>query len=90
MKKMTVELERPFVWPEEPTDEDYEKFNKKQNIMYEKEQEKFQERMGPTKDTFVDKERSGKMREQAKALLEGKAKWKPVSERSFGSTASSR
>jgi len=87
---MTVELERPFVWPEEPTEEEYDKFNKKQNAMYEKEQEKFQERLGPNRDTVINTERREKMREQAKALLEGRAKWKPVADRGFGSMPSSR
>lgn len=89
-KRMTVELERPFVWPEEPTEEDYEKFNKKQVNMYKKETEKFQERLSPTKDTVINTERRESMREQAKALLEGRAKWKAVADKGFGSMPSSR
>ena len=73
---MTVELERPFVWPE-PL-EDFSAFNQDQVTAYNEETKKMQEKQAPTGDTIVDEERRISMREQAKALLEGKAKWKPV------------
>jgi len=76
IKKMTVELERPFVWPE-PL-EDMSKFNQEQVQDYNKETKEMQSRQAPTGDTVVNEERRVSMREQAKALLEGKAKWKPV------------
>ncbi|KAI5362761.1 Putative ribosomal protein L25/L23 [Septoria linicola] len=74
-KFMTVELARPFVWPEEPED-GYQEWNRKDVKNSDEEQEKFQESLGSVKDTIVDEERRERMREQAKALLEGKAKWK--------------
>jgi large subunit ribosomal protein L23 len=40
-----------------------------------------QEKMSPTGDTLVNEQRRVAMREQAKALLEGKAKWKPVDQK---------
>ena len=76
IKRMTVELERPFVWPE-PL-EDFSAFNQDQVTAYNEETKKMQEKQAPTGDTIVNEERRISMREQAKALLEGKAKWKPV------------
>jgi len=76
IKRMTVELERPFVWPE-PI-EDYSAFNQDQVFSYQEETRKMQDKQAPTGDTIVNEERRISMREQAKALLEGKAKWKPV------------
>lgn len=76
---MTVELERPFVWPE-PL-EDMSKFNQEQVQKYNEETKGMQEKLAPTGDTLVNEERRVSMREQAKALLEGKAKWKPVEQK---------
>lgn len=76
---MTVELERPFVWPE-PL-EDMSQFNQDQVQKYNDETKAFQEKMAPTGDTIINEERRVSMREQAKALLEGKAKWKPVDQK---------
>ncbi|KAM3424651.1 hypothetical protein BST61_g6639 [Cercospora zeina] len=75
-KYMTVELVRPFVWPEEPGD-GYSDWNRKDVQNQAAEQRKQQdETMSQTRDTIVNKERRERMREQAKALLEGRAKWK--------------
>ena len=74
---MTVELARPFVWPEEPED-NYKEWNRKELAESDKEQEAFQENLGSQKDTIVNEERRVRMREQAKALLEGRAKWKAM------------
>lgn len=77
---MTVELQRPFVWPEEP--EDYQEWNRKEVEGSSEEQEKAQEKERPSGATMAPEERMESMREQAKALLEGKAKWKaPVRSR---------
>lgn len=74
-KHMTVQLVRPFVWPEEPADfKEWDKDNMKAS---EEEMEKFQEGQGSMKDTNINEDRRIRMREQAKALLEGKARWKP-------------
>jgi large subunit ribosomal protein L23 len=81
IKRMTVELERPFVWPE-PL-EDFSEFNQEQVSAYEEETKKMQEKQAPTGDTIINEERRIAMREQAKALLEGRAKWKPVGNNQF-------
>ncbi|KAK3073607.1 mitochondrial 54S ribosomal protein YmL41 [Teratosphaeriaceae sp. CCFEE 6253] len=74
-KRMTVELERPFVWPAEP--EDFKAWNKAENWAAGEEQEAYQERMGSTSDALaVSQERRVRMREQAKALLEGRERWR--------------
>lgn len=83
---MTVELERPFVWPEEP--EDYSAWNKEEVEMHEKEQKTMGEAQSPMADTFVNEDRRKSMREQAQALLEGKQKWKPATTKSLGSMLS--
>ncbi|TKA72702.1 hypothetical protein B0A55_06486 [Friedmanniomyces simplex] len=75
-KRMTVELARPFVWPPEP--EDYKPWNREENRLSREEQEEMQERAGMTADAMaVPEERRVKLREQARALLEGKQKWRP-------------
>lgn len=79
---MTVELQRPFVWPEEP--EDYQEWNQKEVEGSSEEQEKAQEEQMPSAGTKAPKERMESMREQAKALLEGKAKWKAPVKSRFG------
>lgn len=79
IKRMTVELERPFVWPE-PL-EDMSKFNQEQVQKYNDETKEMQEKLAPTGDTLINEERRLSMKEQAKALLEGKAKWKPVDQK---------
>ncbi len=76
---MTVELERPFVWPEEP--ESYDEWNKTEMKESEETQKELAEANGPGKDAIVNKDRRGKMREQAKALLEGNVKWKAGEDR---------
>lgn len=73
---MTVELERPFRWPEEP--EDYKPWNKREVEDSEASVKGLQERQGSTGDAVVETERRERMREQAKALLEGREKWKPM------------
>ena len=75
-KFMTVELERPFVWPAEP--EDYSGWNKDQYEASRKMQEKMSEETGPRKDMLINEERRKSMRQQAKALLEGRAQWNPT------------
>ena len=73
---MHVELERPFVWPEEP--EDYSPWNKDESKLATEEQREFQMELAPDKDRrAVSDVRREKLREQAKALLEGREKWKP-------------
>lgn len=73
---MTVELERPFVWPE-PV-EDLSPWNQKEVQESEKEQQQMQKMASPTGDAEVHVERRERMREQAKALLEGRERWRPA------------
>lgn len=79
VKRMTVELERPFVWPEAP--EDLSEWNQDQVRMGQDMQKEMQRKSMPTGDTVINKERREAMRDQAKALLEGKAQWKPTENR---------
>ena len=74
-----MELEEPFVWPEEP--ESFDEWNKDQNKMAEEDSEKFYRGQHQDADTYVNEDRAKSLREQAKALLEGKKKWKPMSNR---------
>ena len=83
-KFMTVELERPFVWPAEP--EDMSPWNRKEAKESEEDMAAVRKKMRPEADTLVNKERRTSMREQAQALLEGRAKWKPVTSRGIGTT----
>lgn len=76
---MTVELERPFVWPA-PL-EDMAAFNQDQVQNYNQETKEMQEKQSPTGDTLINEDRRVAMREQAKALLEGKKQWKPVDQK---------
>ena len=73
---MTVELEKPFAWPERP--EDLTAWNSEQMKSANEEQTVLGSRLGPESDQHaVGHERRTSMREQAKALLEGREKWKP-------------
>ncbi|KAK3677946.1 mitochondrial 54S ribosomal protein YmL41 [Recurvomyces mirabilis] len=75
-KRITVELERPFVWPKMP--EDLGEWKPVENKMAGVEQQGMQERMGGASDAFaVEEGRRRGMREQARALLEGREKWRP-------------
>ncbi|KAK4617887.1 54S ribosomal protein L23, mitochondrial [Fulvia fulva] len=85
-KFMTVELARPFVWPEEPTD--FSEWNREEVEKSDKEQEEFGKNLSSTKDTNINKERRERMREQAKELLEGKTRWTPGVGRAQGTFVS--
>lgn len=71
---MFVDLARPFVWPPEP--EDYSEWNQETVRTSDKEQDEMQKKMTSTADELVDEVRRERMRDQAKALLEGRAQWK--------------
>lgn len=75
IKKMTVEMEQPFVWPAEP--DNYDAWNKTTFEKASKDNEKYQEKRGRLADTLFDVEDRQSLREQAKALLEGREKWRP-------------
>lgn len=74
-KRMTVELARPFVWPAEPAE--LKDWNREEIEMAEEENEELQKRVGRLADAEpVGEERRSRMREQAKALLEGRERWR--------------
>ena len=80
---MTVELERPFAWPERP--DDLTPWNAEENKLSNEEQAALGTRLGVQADQHgVSDERRTSMREQAKALLEGREKWKAGVSRGVG------
>ncbi|KAG9241790.1 hypothetical protein BJ878DRAFT_208795 [Calycina marina] len=66
IKRMTVEMERPFVWPEEPRD--YEKWDKETHDAAEADRDQGEEGLRPDARRKASKERES-MAEQAKQLL---------------------
>ncbi|KAI5195167.1 hypothetical protein E4T42_08527 [Aureobasidium subglaciale] len=85
IKKMTVELESPFVWPELPNEEDLnENWSTDTHKQAQKDNDKYAEQRGRLADTSVDRDERMSMREQAKALLERKEQWKPAQQLGFG------
>ncbi|RAL58670.1 hypothetical protein DID88_002976 [Monilinia fructigena] len=75
IKRMMVEMERPFVWPEEPTDfSDWDQEGSKKRKEFEQE---LQEGMYPDAKQKPSKERLS-IAEQARAILQGKKVWKPT------------
>ncbi|KAK4950564.1 mitochondrial 54S ribosomal protein YmL41 [Elasticomyces elasticus] len=75
-KRMTVEMERPFVWPDTPAD--LEPWNHETREKTRAAQEKYQKTAGRDADTRPDAGERKSLREQAKELLEGKERWTPV------------
>ncbi|KAF2771580.1 hypothetical protein EJ03DRAFT_349585 [Teratosphaeria nubilosa] len=86
-KHMTVDLEEPFVWPELP--DTWADWNKAEMELSTKEQKVYNDQIGPQADrTEVHEDERLSMREQAKALLEGRERWKPAAARSGGTMIS--
>ena len=75
IKKMMVEMEKPFVWPEELKGEDLERWDKKLHDAASKERREFEDSYRPEARVKPSRERKS-MKEQARELLEGKASWK--------------
>lgn len=76
VKKMTVELESPFVWPAEP--DNYDAWSKDTFEKAQKDNEAYQEKSGGRlADAKVNHGERRSLREQAQALLEGREKWSP-------------
>ncbi|KAK8216182.1 hypothetical protein IWZ01DRAFT_415324, partial [Phyllosticta capitalensis] len=72
IKKMTVEMDRPFVWPEAPED-----LSPWSHDLYHS-AEKYREKQQDQQDDVHAKPSDTKtLREQAEALLSGKQRWKP-------------
>lgn len=73
-KKMTVEMDKPFVWPAEP--EDFSPWSRQTFWDAKEENRQYQESAGSMADTMFDKDDRKLLREQARALLDGKEQWK--------------
>ncbi|TKX19849.1 hypothetical protein C1H76_8047 [Elsinoe australis] len=86
-KKMTVRMEKPFVWPEAPRDEELKEAWGKYTYEAAQEQQKEFGKKMRRRDTWVDEKEVEEMRGQAKRLLEGKERWKPPAGKREGSWA---
>ncbi|KAI9832198.1 MAG: hypothetical protein M1826_002202 [Phylliscum demangeonii] len=73
IKKMTVEMDRGFRWPDEPTD--FTPWDKRTYEIVEKEQEKEKESRSADGGQQPTRERES-MAEQARRLLRGDDRWK--------------
>jgi len=73
---MTVEMEQPFAWPEEP--KDFSPWDKQTYEAAQKDRESLQDTLRPDYAQQPTKERAS-IAEQAQALLQGKEKWRPSS-----------
>jgi large subunit ribosomal protein L23 len=69
---MTVEMDKPFVWPEVT---DLEKWDKSVYEATKKERESYEKQLQPDASRLVPTDRSS-IAEQAKALLKGDGHWK--------------
>ncbi|KAF4634510.1 hypothetical protein G7Y89_g3591 [Cudoniella acicularis] len=74
IKKMMVEMEQPFVWPEEP--ENFDLWDKSTFDAAQKDREETESSFRPDYREKPASDR-GSIAEQAKALLRGEEKWKP-------------
>ncbi|KAH8808716.1 hypothetical protein F5884DRAFT_793121 [Xylogone sp. PMI_703] len=76
IKKMTVEMEQPFAWPEEP--KDFSPWDKKTFDAAQKDRKALEDTFRPDHRQQPTKERAS-IAEQAQAFLQGKEKWRPTS-----------
>lgn len=74
-KKMTVELEVPFVWPKEVTN--FAPWEKKQFDVSNKEY-RDNAKIEQSRGMAMPKRERSIIAEQAKALLNGETKWRPT------------
>lgn len=74
IKKMTVQMDKGFVWPEEPTD--FKPWDKDTHTMVKDAQDNEVQTRMPDAITKPTAER-GSIAEQAKRLLRGEVRWKP-------------
>lgn len=75
-KKMTVELVKPFVWPE-PV-QDLSPWDNEQYWAIAKQQSEAQKEISPDAILLPNEKQRKSIAVQAKELLEGKATWKPT------------
>ncbi|GME24931.1 Lipase GDSL [Neofusicoccum parvum] len=76
IKKMTVEMDKPFVWPEEP--EDWTEYSRDLYREANKYQEAEQQKMLPD-HIYEGPEDRETLREQAERLRNGEESWEPMS-----------
>ncbi|KAL1303737.1 hypothetical protein AAFC00_007082 [Neodothiora populina] len=81
IKRMTVEMDKPFVWPAVPEGEDLAPWNPETFRASQKENEEYANRRGRLADTMYSQKDRDELRVQAKSLLEGKEKWRPGMEK---------
>ncbi|KAA6407659.1 MAG: hypothetical protein FRX48_08497 [Lasallia pustulata] len=77
VKKMTVEMERAFVWPAAPAAADMDAWDK---VVYDKAveaNEEESERLGPGGEARPRRD-GASVRGQARALLDGRERWRPM------------
>ncbi|KAI9667468.1 MAG: hypothetical protein M1821_000284 [Bathelium mastoideum] len=74
VKRMTVEMDKPFVWPEEP--DNFEPWSKETRDATEKEQKEYEEKHMSSAYRMPPKD-GDLLAEQAQRLLSGKEKWRP-------------
>jgi len=75
---MTIEMERPFVWPEEPKGEDLEKWDKKNYDAVKAYREDQESPFRPNARQIAPTKERDSIASQAKAMLKGKEEWKPT------------
>ncbi|KAF2401234.1 hypothetical protein EJ06DRAFT_521094 [Trichodelitschia bisporula] len=77
-KTMTVEMDKPFYWPDDP--EDFTPWDKETFDAASEEQERGQggKRKDKPAPRMEEREDKPTLAEQAKALLSGKVKWSPT------------
>lgn len=76
LKRMTIEMEDPFVWPEHPKDQS--PWEKDQFFSHQKYGKELQEANHPSASSKPVKDQAETFEKQAKELAEGKATWKPT------------
>ena len=84
-KKMTVEMERAFVWPEVPGD--LAPWRKEEGERGEEAREMQRRRLRPDERHRLEPEDAQGVRERARKLLGGKVRWRPSWEQDGGATA---
>ncbi|PNS18396.1 hypothetical protein CAC42_6213 [Sphaceloma murrayae] len=87
IKRMTVRLDKPFVWPEAPGEQDLKEQWGKNTFEAARQANRDFGKKFSRRDTWVDERERDEMRVQARRLLEGKDKWRPPAGVSDGSWA---
>ncbi|KAF2227164.1 hypothetical protein BDZ85DRAFT_212611 [Elsinoe ampelina] len=86
-KKMTVRMEKPFVWPPGPAQEELKEAWGQNTMEGARDAQKEFTRRMREKDTWVDVKDRESLRVQAKRMREGKEGWRPPRGKGDGSWA---